>query len=112
MTSLPDSFAPPLREILICLVSGPVDNNKHLFGALVRREGMRFELIQPFLDDQAALLSDSMTIKRLEGLFQLPVRVLDPDNSAFLGRETMLADREGRVFYQLKVRKPSLVPVS
>lgn len=110
MTSLPDI---PLREALICLVSGPGphDDKEHLFGALVRREGMRFTLIRPFLDDEAALLDDSRTIERLEGLLQLPVRVLDADNSLFLGMKTMLAEREGRVFFQLRAPKPTLGPV-
>ena len=104
-------FVPPLREALICLVQSPAgDAQDHLFGALVRREGMRFELIRPFLDDQAALLTDSRTITALERMLDLPIRVLEPDNSLFLGMETMLAHREGRKYFHLKGQKSSLGP--
>lgn len=106
MTKLPDAKQLPLRELLICLVA----HEKRVVGVLVRREGMRFEAVATLIDDDAALLSDKRTLEILEGMFELPVRVLDPDNSVFLGRQTFLAQREGRVFYRLKVPKLPLAP--
>ena len=110
--TLQRDFVPPLREALICLVQSPSsDGKEHLFGCLVLREGMRFELVRPFLDDQAALLTDSRTISALEGMLDLPIRVLDPDNSLFLGYETLVAHREGRKYFHLKGQKGALGPV-
>ena len=103
MNAQPDSV--PLRELLLSIVS----HENRLVGMIIRREGLRFESLATLIDDQAALLGDERTIKWLEGRFELPVRRLDPNNSLFLGRQTFLAKREGRVFYHLKVPKSPLL---
>lgn len=103
MTAQPESL--PLRELLIGIVS----HENRLVGMIIRREGMRFESLATLLDDQAAILGDESTTQWLERKFELPVRRLDPDNSAFLGRQTFLAQREGRIFYHLKVPKSPLL---
>jgi len=88
----------PLRELLVCLVG----NDQHLFGALVLRQGLSFTLVSTFLDQKAALLPDPSTLEQLSRAFELPVKLLDPDNSSFLGAQILLARRQGRTSYSLK----------
>ena len=105
MTSKQHPSSIPLREVLVC----EVIYEDQIIAAVVMREGMKFQLVGYLLDDQAALVRDSRTLNVLEKGFELPVRVLEGDEGAFLGVQTARARREGRDFYHLKVEKPSLL---
>jgi len=104
MTSPHDPPSIPLREILACEVTS---EEGRVVIAFVRREGMRFQLLSLTKDDEAAIVRDPRTLKYLERVFELPVRVLDGAEAVFLGVQTVLAEREGREFYHLKVGKNS-----
>lgn len=94
---MPSRSPLPLREVLICEVYAL---NKLIY-ALVRRKGMSFELLAMVKGDHCALMTDETTLKRLEGRFQLPVRVLSGTEGAFLGGKTLLAHQK-RTTYSLK----------
>lgn len=84
----------PLREVLIC----EVIYEERIVVAIVKRSGLEFELIHLLQGDQAALVTDEDTRKRLEGSLNLPSRVLRGDEAAFLGAKTVLAARNGKPF--------------
>lgn len=95
---MPSSTPTPLREALVGLVGA----EHHLVGLVVLRQGLEFTLIRTFLADQAALLSSETALEQLSRVLELPVRLLDPANSAFLGAQLLLARRRGASSYSLK----------
>jgi len=94
----------PLREVLAC----EVVYEDRVVVVLVRREGLKFHLLGSLLDEHAMIIRDEHTLKHLERRFELPIRLLEGDESAFLGVQTLRARREGRDFYQLRVGKAPL----
>lgn len=99
-----------IREILVCEAHD--EDSKTLLYVLVLRKGLQFELLDVLGSEHCALLPDSRTLKLLEREFELPVRVLDGPESAFLGAKTLLARKTGAKNYRLRVRKPDFRMVS
>jgi len=89
----------PLREILLCQAADA--SRQVLLYAVVLRKGLDFELLHLLRGDHVALIGDETTRKRLEGKFQLPVRVLSGSNGSFLGLKTLHA-RRNNTTYSLK----------
>jgi hypothetical protein len=84
----------PLREVLFCEVIA----EDRIIVAIVKRQGLEFELVHLLQGDQAALATDEPTRKRIEGTLNLPSRVLHGDVAAFLGAQTVLAARNGHPY--------------
>lgn len=88
----------PLREVLVCPVS---DGRGRHCTVVVLRHGTRCTHVRSLDGQPAALASSELGLKTLEGLLNLPARVLDPASAALLGHQTLLAKRDGRLHYFL-----------
>ena len=95
---MPEPTATPLREVLVCLAG----SEEHLVGILVLRQGLSFTRLRTFHGPETALLSSPTTLEQLSRVLELPVRLLGPDDSVFLGVQTLLASRRGDGPYSLK----------
>ena len=82
---------PSLREGLLCLCS----SSGRVVGTLVLRQGLHFSLLLHLLDDEASLAASPPGLEQLSRALELPVRLLDSDEGAFLALKTSLAHREG-----------------
>lgn len=95
---MPSTSPTPLREALVCLAG----DEEHLVAVVALRQGLEFTPLHVLRGNSAALLSSEEVLEQLSRVLELPVRLLDPCDSAFLGAQMLLARRQGLPSYSLK----------
>lgn len=87
----------PIQEALLC----PFIFKEDLHVAVVLRRGRQCILLTSLQGLVAGISSSEDGIKTIQEALNVPCRVLDGQEGAFLARKTILAEHEGTGYYRL-----------